>query len=98
MFINKKALGDFISQRRHQAGVSQAFLAQKLGYRTPQYVSNWERGSSVPPLRKMLLLATTLGISVKDLISAITSATEDQLKSEFSGKSKSKKPKKRFSR
>jgi len=98
MFVNKKNLGSFISQKRHEAGVTQAHLARKLGYKTPQYVSNWERGSSVPPLRKMLLLSHSLKIPAKDLISAIVTATEEQLRSELFRKIKYKKSKKRPSR
>ena len=97
MFIDKRILGTFISQKRRKAGVSQAFLARKLGYKTAQYISNWERGASVPPLRKMRPLSTVLKIPVKELISAIVNATEDQLRSELLQKFKIKKLKKRLS-
>jgi transcriptional regulator with XRE-family HTH domain len=83
MYIDKKYFGSFLLKKRIRAGVSQTFLAQKLGYGSGQFVSNWERGESSPPLDKLPMLAHILEIPVKDLIDFITIETNEYLKSEL---------------
>lgn len=41
--------GKFFRQLRLDSGLSQAAVAKKLDYTTPQFVSNWERGIAHPP-------------------------------------------------
>ena len=52
-------LKDVIKVKRIEKGFSQSKLAKVLGYSSGQFVSNWERGESYPPvdrLAKMSLL------------------------------------------
>ncbi len=52
-------LGQYLKQRRVDAGYSQVDLAVKLGFASGQFVSNWERGICAPPgstLQKMIVL------------------------------------------
>jgi transcriptional regulator with XRE-family HTH domain len=52
-------LGQYLKQRRVDAGYSQVDLADKLGFASGQFVSNWERGICAPPgdsLQKMITL------------------------------------------
>lgn len=42
---------------RVQSGLSQGAVAKKLGYTSPQFVSNWERAISVPPVGTVKALA-----------------------------------------
>lgn len=54
-----KKLKDIIKMKRLEKGFSQSSLAKILGYSSGQFVSNWERGESYPPvdrLAKMSLL------------------------------------------
>ncbi len=83
MYIDKKFFGSFLLKKRIRAGVSQSSLAEKLGYGSGQFVSNWERGESSPPLEKLPLLAHVLEIPVNELIDFITVETNDYLKSEL---------------
>lgn len=55
-------LKNFLKDARKRAGLSQGELAKILGYTTPQFVSNWERGKcSVPPKKiKAFIRATKL--------------------------------------
>lgn len=55
-------LGQFLIEQRRIAGLSQAELSGKLGYETPQFISNWERGVSLPPPAAIKTLATEFGI------------------------------------
>jgi len=44
------SLSDYIKEMRLQAGLSQGALAEKLGYSTAQFISNWERHVANPPI------------------------------------------------
>lgn len=50
-------LSDFLRQKREEAGLSQGDVSRKLKYSTPQFVSNWERGLSSPPLKVLKQVA-----------------------------------------
>lgn len=83
MIINKQAFGDFLARARVKAGIPQLQLARALGYSSPQYVSNWERGICGPPLDKLRLLATSLGIDPRELMEMILAETEAYLRKEL---------------
>lgn len=50
-------IGQLIKKARVAAGLTQAQLATKLGYSSPQFVSNWERAESLPPIAAMPKIA-----------------------------------------
>lgn len=52
-----KEIGKLVKQGRTNAGLTQAALAKKLGYSSSQFVSNWERAASLPPLHKLAKIA-----------------------------------------
>lgn len=52
-----REIGQLIKTARTGAGLTQAQLAQKLGYSSPQFVSNWERAESLPPISTMPKIA-----------------------------------------
>lgn len=59
MFTEKAHLemGHLIKKARAQAGLTQAALAKRLGYRSPQFISNWERSESLPPIETLSKIA-----------------------------------------
>ena len=61
-------IGKFIAERRKQAALTQAQLAEKLGI-TDKAVSKWERGIALPDSSIMLQLCDLLAITVNDLLS-----------------------------
>lgn len=52
-----KEMGKLIKKVRQDANLTQAALAKKLKYRSPQFVSNWERFESLPPIEALPLIA-----------------------------------------
>lgn len=50
---DRKKLGTFLKDVREQAELTQADVSQKLGYTSPQFISNIERGISVVPLKTL---------------------------------------------
>ncbi len=60
-------IGRFIAERRRQANLTQAQLAEKLNI-TDRAVSKWETGKSMPDSSIMLKLCEILDITVNDLL------------------------------
>ena len=52
-----KEIGALIKTARTAAGLAQAELATKLGYSSPQFISNWERAESLPPIHTLPKIA-----------------------------------------
>lgn len=68
-----KNIGKFLKYQREKAGLSQRQVAEKLGYTTPQFVSNWERGIISPPLTTMATLVKMYSMSSKELLELLVS-------------------------
>ena len=52
-FIN---LGSVLKEWRIEMGLTQMTVAKVLGYTSPQFVSNWERGMCLPPIEAIPML------------------------------------------
>jgi transcriptional regulator with XRE-family HTH domain len=73
-------LAHFLKIKREGAGLSQGHVAKKLKYTSPQFVSNWERGVSSPPIKILRILSDMYGISCDDLFELVVKHTLRQLK------------------
>lgn len=60
-------LGENIKYLRTQKGLSQDFIADKLGYKSFTTIQKWESGVSEPPITKLKELATILNTDIDDL-------------------------------
>lgn len=58
-----------LKKLRIEAGLSQRDVANKLGYSTPQFISNWERGISRPPVSALGTISSLYGESLDSLYS-----------------------------
>ena len=63
-----KTMGEVISNRRKEKGMTQAELAAKMNI-TDKAVSKWERNLSCPDVGSISKLAETLDIPVEELLS-----------------------------
>jgi len=61
-------IGKFIASCRKEQGMTQAFLAEKLGI-SDRAISKWETGKSMPDSGIMLELCDLLKINVNELLS-----------------------------
>ena len=68
MNLNSVQIGSFLQSIRKQNGMTQAELADKLQI-SPQSVSNWERGESIPDVSLLPDLAEVLHCSVDAILS-----------------------------
>jgi len=51
-----QTLGTYLRKARIEKGLSQREVADALGYSSPQFISNFERGLCSPPLVKLKVL------------------------------------------
>lgn len=81
--LKKNILGEFLKEKRMKASLSQGDVANKLGYSTPQFISNWERGVSMPPINTLKKLGQLYKISADDLFEVTLAARVDEVKAEL---------------
>ncbi len=67
MYLDLKAIGQYIQEGRKAAGMTQAELGARLNV-SSQSVSNWERGESLPDVALLPDLAVLLHSSVDALL------------------------------
>lgn len=77
--IEKKILGEFFKQRRINVELSQGDVAKHFGWTSAQFISNWERGRSLPSKSILLDLMKLYRISKKDIVNIHTYATKMSL-------------------
>lgn len=65
------SLGSFLQEARLHSNFSQWDVAKKLGYSSPQFISNFERGLSSPPLNILRILVGLYGIMPKEILKVI---------------------------
>lgn len=65
---DKKTLGEILKAKRIAANISQATVAQHFGYSTPQFISNWERDVSAPPVDILKKIAALYGVSGDEML------------------------------
>lgn len=66
---SKRSFGEFIQQKRREAGLTQRELADKL-YITESAVSKWERGLSYPDITLINDICAVLCVSERELLTA----------------------------
>ena len=68
MNLDSKLMGSFLQAERKKMGMTQSELSEKLSV-SPQAVSNWERGETLPDISVLPDLAETLHCSVDAILS-----------------------------
>lgn len=68
MNLNLQQIGQFIQSCRKELGLTQNEMGERLGV-SPQSVSNWERGESLPDVSLLPDLACMLRCSVDAILS-----------------------------
>jgi transcriptional regulator with XRE-family HTH domain len=66
-----RIVGNFVRRQRERARLTQWQVARKLGYGTAQFVSNWERGVSVPPGKDLYRVARILGVAPEQMLEVV---------------------------
>lgn len=66
-----QSLKTFLKSARIHSGFSQKEVSLRLGYRSAQFVSNWERGLSVPPPKALRQLTKLYKIRAQELFDLV---------------------------
>lgn len=72
--LERELIGDFFKRKRIAAGLTQTFLAKKLGWTTSQFISNWERGLAIPPKKIINKLVELCKIDTKEMMNIYAEA------------------------
>ena len=66
--INMVATGQNISRLRMQAGLSVANLQQIFGFTTPQAIYKWQRGTALPTVDNLVILAAVVNTNINNIL------------------------------
>jgi transcriptional regulator with XRE-family HTH domain len=66
--IDMVATGRNIFRMRTQAGMTVQQVQQIFGFSTPQAIYKWQRGTAMPTLDNIIVLAAIFGTTVDDII------------------------------
>lgn len=78
--LRRKIVGKFLRDKRVKAGLTQWDVAHHLSYSTAQFISNWERGVSLPPTDSLPRLAKLLQVPGREIIDVMHNYQEQMLK------------------
>jgi len=78
--LRQKIVGRFLRDKRAKAGLTQWDVAHHLKYSTAQFISNWERGVSLPPLEVLPKLTALFGVVNREFIDTMHHYQEQILK------------------
>jgi transcriptional regulator with XRE-family HTH domain len=68
---DRKKLGQFLKDVREDVAMTQADVSQRLGYTSPQFISNIERGISVVPLKTLSRMLSLYKVSAEGVVKII---------------------------
>ena len=66
--INMKATGQNTTRLRQQAGLSVANLQQIFGFSTPQAIYKWQRGTALPTVDNLVVLAAVFNTGINNIL------------------------------
>lgn len=76
-------LAGFLKEKRVSVGLTQSEVAKKLGYSSPQFVSNWERGLANPPVFVLRDLTKMYKVSADQMFDLLVADVKSDLEREF---------------
>ncbi len=74
-----QALGTYLRQKRIKKKLTQVSVAKKLDY-TSQFIANWERGVSSPPLEALKKIIDIYEITPNEFLAKMASIQKDYIK------------------
>lgn len=75
-----KLMGTYLRQKREQKGFTQAQVASKLGYGSPQFISNIERGVSRVPVKSLKSFIELYELQMEEVIDMLLEEKRTQLR------------------
>ncbi|MDZ4676586.1 MAG: helix-turn-helix transcriptional regulator [Oligoflexia bacterium] len=68
MLLQHKNIGNYLKKKRTLKKLTQSEVAHQLGYKSAQFISNWERGLCSPPLEAISMLIDIYGLSKTEVV------------------------------
>lgn len=81
----RQRLGEFLKNAREKAKLSQADVADKLKHRTPQAISNIERGVSALPAYVLREMVKMYKMPQNEVINTLSKLQSESLRNEIFG-------------
>ena len=66
--IDMTATGINIVRMRQNAGLTVKDLQDIFGFSTPQAIYKWQRGTSMPTVDNLVVLAAVFGVTIDDIL------------------------------
>ena len=66
--IDMTATGNNIARLRKNAGLSVKDLQRIFGFSTPQAIYKWQRGTAMPTVDNLVVLAAVFGVTIDDIL------------------------------
>ena len=66
--IDMTATGMNITRMRINAGLTVKDLQDIFGFSTPQAIYKWQRGTALPTVDNLVVLATVFGVKIDDIL------------------------------
>lgn len=66
-------LGKFLKEKRQAAKLNQKDISEQLGYNNAQFISNWERDKSRPPMTAIKVILEKYKIQKEELFLVMAS-------------------------
>jgi transcriptional regulator with XRE-family HTH domain len=66
--------GEYLKEKRVAADLTQKEVAEKIGYSSAQYISNFERGIALPPLSKLKIMVKLYRMPKAEVIQMVVEA------------------------
>lgn len=76
--MDRSSFAKKIREMRESQNLTQAEVSRALGYTTPQFVSNQERGFALPPLKALPILADLYKTNPDELFDEMFDALMDE--------------------
>jgi len=87
---DRKKVGEYLKVAREEVNLTQAQVSKVLGYSSPQFISNIERGISVAPLAKLAKMIQMYRRNPVSLEKILLASQEELLKEKLKKFAKSK--------
>ena len=66
--INMTATGNNITRLRINVGLTVKDLQDIFGFSTPQAIYKWQRGTALPTVDNLVVLAAVFGVKIDDIL------------------------------
>ena len=66
--VNMEATGRNIVRLRERAGMSMKDIQVIFGFSTPQAIYKWQRGTAMPTIDNLVVLASVFGVTLEEIL------------------------------